>query len=127
MAKKVAPGTSNGCTMDNAGVRRWYVLWLYDSGPEPWFPQATLCLMKELPEISIAVVPGVLNRYYDFATYRLTKLYNEYSDTHVPSTRGIWGPCECIFELCAAFLQLQRITVVRAVRRGGKPGSQTWQ
>lgn len=70
MAKKIAAGKNNGCTLENAGVRREWGDMTIEERTD--FINATLCLMKAPPKAPKDQFPGVRSRYHDFMAYHMT-------------------------------------------------------
>ncbi|KAK4032259.1 hypothetical protein C8A01DRAFT_20647 [Parachaetomium inaequale] len=70
MAKKVAAGKNNGCTLENAGVRREWGDMTIEQRTD--FINATLCLMNAPPKAPKDQFPGVRSRYHDFMAYHMT-------------------------------------------------------
>jgi len=70
MTQKIAAGKNNGCTLENAGVRREWGDMTIEQRTD--FINATLCLMNAPPKAPKDQFPGVRSRYHDFMAYHLT-------------------------------------------------------
>ncbi|KAK4171012.1 hypothetical protein QBC36DRAFT_295759 [Triangularia setosa] len=70
MSKKIAAGKNNGCTLENAGVRREWGDMTIEQRSD--FISATLCLMKAPSKAPKDQFPGARTRYDDFMAYHLT-------------------------------------------------------
>lgn len=86
--KKIEDGSNNGCTMDNAVVRReWYICQYSEEfstiliqldrsdmseTQRQDYVAAVTCLMKLPPTSNLTRFPGALSRYDDFVAYHMT-------------------------------------------------------
>ncbi|KAH8901345.1 Di-copper centre-containing protein [Thozetella sp. PMI_491] len=70
MAKKIAAGQNNGCTLETAGVRREWGDMTDEQRSD--FINATLCLMNSPSRAPKEQFPGARNRFDDFVAYHMT-------------------------------------------------------
>lgn len=70
VAKRIAAGTNNGCTLENAGVRREWGDMTVEQRAD--FVNATYCLMTSPSKGPQDQFPGARTRYDDFMSYHLT-------------------------------------------------------
>lgn len=86
--KKIEDGSNNGCTMDNAVVRReWYICQYSEEvstiliqldrsdmseTQRQDYVAAVTCLMNLPPTSNLTRFPGALSRYDDFVAYHMT-------------------------------------------------------
>lgn len=96
--KKISNGSNNGCTMENAVVRReWYVYYCSEKistaliavgrsdmseTQRQDYVAAVTCLMQLPPTSNLTRFPGALSRYDDFVAYHMTHA-SEYFEKHL--------------------------------------------
>lgn len=94
LSEKISEGNNNGCTMENAVVRKEWYVYQFTCGVSPVLIQggrsdmpeterqnyiaAVTCLMKLPPTSNLTRFPGALSRYDDFVAYHMTHA-SEYS------------------------------------------------
>lgn len=81
LAKKVAAGTNNGCTLEKAAVRRE---WADMSVPDrEEYVRAVTCLMNQPPRAPKDLYPGALSRFDDFVAYHMTHAAELHDNYHL--------------------------------------------
>ncbi|KAK3349056.1 hypothetical protein B0T25DRAFT_233859 [Lasiosphaeria hispida] len=81
LAKKVAAGTNNNCTLENAAVRReWSDLSVAERED---YVKAVQCLMKLPPKAPKDKYPGALSRFDDFVAYHMTHAMELHDNYHL--------------------------------------------
>lgn len=81
LAKKVAAGTNNNCTLANARVRReWADLTVAEREE---YVAAIMCLTKLPPKAPKDKFPGALTRYDDFVAYHMTHAAELHDNYHL--------------------------------------------
>jgi tyrosinase len=81
LAKKVAAGTNNNCTLANAAVRREWADLSVTEREE--YVAAVQCLMKLPPKAPKDKYPGALSRYDDFVAYHMTHAAELHDNYHL--------------------------------------------
>lgn len=81
MAEKIAAGSNNNCTLENAVVRReWSDL---SETQRQEYVAAVTCLMKLPPKSDPETFPGALSRYDDFVAYHMTHAMQLHDNLHL--------------------------------------------
>ncbi|AEO67326.1 040e235b-4539-4777-bd7f-6c0c9d2a8b8c [Thermothielavioides terrestris] len=81
MAKKIAAGKNNGCTLENAAVRReWSDL---SNEQREEYIAAVQCLMKLPPRAPKDRFPGALSRFDDFVAYHMSHAAQLHDPLHL--------------------------------------------
>ncbi|KAK5656979.1 hypothetical protein OQA88_3502 [Cercophora sp. LCS_1] len=81
LAKKVAAGTNNNCTLENIAVRReWSDLSIAERGE---YVAAVTCLMKLPSQAPKDKYPGAISRFDDFVAYHMTHAVELHDNLHL--------------------------------------------
>ncbi|KAH9993471.1 hypothetical protein F4779DRAFT_608603 [Xylariaceae sp. FL0662B] len=81
MAEKIAAGTNNNCTLENAAIRREWSDMSETEREE--YVAAVTCLMKLPPKSDQERFPGALSRFDDFVAYHMTHAMQLHDNFHL--------------------------------------------
>ncbi|KAK1751070.1 tyrosinase [Echria macrotheca] len=81
IAKKVAAGTNNNCTLENAGVRREWADLRVDERED--YVRAVKCLMAMPARAPKDRFPGAISRWDDFVAYHMTHAAELHDNYHL--------------------------------------------
>ncbi|KAH9885553.1 Di-copper centre-containing protein [Xylariomycetidae sp. FL2044] len=81
VAARIAAGTNNNCTLENASVRREWSDMSVEMREE--YVAAVTCLMNKPPTVDTTKFPGALSRFDDFVAFHMTHAMQLHSNLYL--------------------------------------------